>query len=292
MRALVPLLLALAWLAPSSASACAACACGDPTLTAMGTGKNFAGRLRLSTAWRRRAESVPMAFGAGRVTEDRLTVAAAWSPIDRVQVAVELPWVVRAVSTPTLARDLTSAPGDAELRARWFVAGARGRTPLQLGLVAGLRAPTGTALRDDAGALLPLDSQPGNGAWMPSAGVWTGLFAHPWSVYWSATGWLPFAGHDDFTVGPVALSTLFVRRQWDTLATVRAGVDARLSARDAFAGRTVEASGGTTAFALVGGGLGLGETLLNATLRWPIYDDRRGGDRAAPSFELSVTHDL
>ena len=48
-----------------------------------------------------------------------------------------------------------------------------------------------------------------------------------------------------------------------------------------------------TAFAM--GGLvysPVTDTLLHATVRWPVYDDRRGGERAEPSFGLGLTHDL
>ena len=48
-------LLCLAlYLAPTRASACATCGCGDPTLTLMGAGQPFSGRLRLGAELRYR----------------------------------------------------------------------------------------------------------------------------------------------------------------------------------------------------------------------------------------------
>lgn len=290
-RLALALLLALA-ATPRPARACAACACGDPTLTAMGTGKSYAGRLRLAAEWRRRAETLPTAFGDARVTEDRYTLAVAYAPLDALQLAVTAPFVDRTLTAPTLARDRAAHLGDVELLARYFLAGARGFETHQLGLTAALRLPTAPELHGDAGPL-PLDAQPGNGAFMPAIGAWYGLFAHPWSAHVSAALVAPFEGHGALRTGLTGLATAHVQRQWPLDLALRLGLDGRLAARDALAGAPVETSGGATLFATAGLGYSpLTDVLLDATLRWPVYDDRRGGERAEPSLSLGVIWDL
>lgn len=287
------LLLALGLLVPRSASACAACACGDPTLTVMGTGKNFGGRLRLSAEWRRRAETEAGTYGASRVTEDRFTAGAAWAPLDTLQLALTVPLVDRRLETATLARDRALNLGDVELHGRLFVSGARGRATHQLGLTAGLRLPTGPEMRGADGRPLPLDAQPGTGGFMPSVGAWYGLFAHPWSGHFSLNGVVATTGHGGFAPGPAALLTAFGQYQWGTALALRAGIDGRWTGRDDVRGATVAESGGPTLFAAGGVVVSIGEdTLLHGTLRWPVVDARRGGARSEPSLAAGVAHDL
>lgn len=290
MRHALPL-IALTLLAPRAADACAACACGDPTLTTMGAGKSFAGRLRLSGEWRHRAEEIPTAFGPARVTEDRYTLAAAYAPFETVQLAVSLPLVDRALATPTLARDRAFGLGDVELLGRWFLAGTRGFEAHQLGLTAGLRLPTGPELTGADGAPLPLDAQPGNGAFMPSVGAWYGLFAHPYSAHLSLTAIVPLEGHQGFAPGPAGLATAYVQRQWQTTLAVRLGLDGRLAGADRQRSETLDDTGGTTVFAAPGLSYSpLIDVLLHATLRWPLYDSRR--EQAEPSLSVGVIYDL
>lgn len=277
---------------PRVAQACAACACGDPTLTAMGAGKSFAGRLRLSGEWRRRSERRATGLGEARVREDRYTVGAAYAPVDAVQLAVTVPLVDRTLDHPTLAQDRALHVGDVELLARYFLVGARGFAAHQVGVTAGARLPTAPEVRGADGVALPVDVQPGNGSVMPSAGAWYGLFAHPWSAHVSGNLIAPFEGHAALRPGVAGLMTAQVQYQWETQVAALVGVDGRLTGRDAIAGVRVEASGGATVFAT--GGLGWSpvvDTLIQATLRWPVYDDRRGGERAEPSISVGVVWD-
>ncbi len=294
MRTALPLLFALLCAAaPDTTHACAACACGDPTLTVMGTGKSYAGRLRLSGEWRRRSESIPSAYGTDRITEDRYTLGVAWAPLDALQLAATVPLVDRTLDTVTLARDRAVHIGDVELIGRWFVLGARGRATHQLGLTGGVRLPTAPEVSGAGGAPLPLDAQPGNGAVMPSVGAWYAAFAHPWSAHVSLTGVASTEGHAGFAPGLAGLATAFGQYQWGAGIAARLGADGRYTGRDTQGGAPVDASGGGTAFAL--GGLvysPVTDTLLHATLRWPVYDGRRGGERAGPSLAIGLTHDL
>ncbi len=294
LRPLAPLAVFTALLAlPATAAACAACACGDPTLTVMGTGKSFGGRLRLSSEWRRRAERAPGTFGETRIVEDRVVFGTSWAPLDALQIGLTVPVVDRTVETATLARHRALHIGDIDLLGRWIVVGARGRATHQLGLTAGLRLPTGPESTDAEGRPLPLDAQPGNGAFMPSVGVWYGLFAHPWSGHLSVSGVFSGEGYAAFTPGAAGLLTAFGQYQWGTAFATRLGVDGRWTGRDADGGVPIDASGGPTVFGLVGG---LAEVttdvLVHATLRWPLVDARQSGERAEPSVALGVTLDL
>ena len=293
-RLLVIPVVSLALLAlPGAAAACAACACGDPTMTVMGTGKSFGGRLRLSTEWRRRAETTPGAHGPTRIVEDRFAAGISWAPIDAVQLGLTLPLVQRTVDTATLARDRVLHVGDVDLLARWFIFGARGRATHQLGLTAGLRLPTGPEVSGADGRPLPLDGQPGTGGYLPSLGAWYGLFAHPWSLHLALSGVTATAGHGGFAPGAAALGTAMGQYQWGTAVALRAGLDGRWTARDTVDGQTVHGSGGPTLFAAGGAVAGVTEDMLaHAMLRWPVLDERRSGERAAPSVSLGLTLDL
>ena len=84
-RGVLSALLALLALAASRlASACAACGCGDPTLSAVGAEKPYAGRLRLSLNTRYRSDTVGTE-GVNKLSlqETRADLQAAWSPTAR-----------------------------------------------------------------------------------------------------------------------------------------------------------------------------------------------------------------
>lgn len=109
--------LAAASYARPAAGQCAACACGDPTLTSMGAEQPFAGRLRASLDVTYRSDRIgdPSADEA-RVDEVRAAPALSWPPAREWSLAATLPLVLRDVAYPNGAHDRALAPGDLDLR--------------------------------------------------------------------------------------------------------------------------------------------------------------------------------
>jgi hypothetical protein len=202
--------------APSVARACATCACGDPTITTMGSEKPFAGRLRLSAEVRRRAETID----GVDVADHRLILAAAYAPWSHLVVAAELPLVWRDGESTAAA-----GPGDATLRGKLFVLSAGRDTARHLlAVTGGVTLPT--ALRRADGE--PVALEPGTGAVAPELGLGYGFFAYPWSVQASASALRPIGGWDDSEPAPALRSSLAVQYQPSWALAVGLGVDARL----------------------------------------------------------------
>src|SRR5262245_42147523 len=119
-RAVAVALLAAA-LAPRAARACAACGCGDPTLTAMGVEKPFKNRVRLSLEERFGGHTVGDPSWQESSWTLRSALAASWSPIVRLTVAAMLPLVTSWIESPGRPRDHFTGLGDGEISARGLV---------------------------------------------------------------------------------------------------------------------------------------------------------------------------
>src|SRR5690606_15993651 len=92
-RALALFLVALTTLAAGEAWACAACACGDPTLTTLGADQPFEGRLRAATLLR--AWGYSDGVSHGDYGELRMDLAAAYSPLSWLTVGAQVPLQMR-----------------------------------------------------------------------------------------------------------------------------------------------------------------------------------------------------
>jgi hypothetical protein len=218
--------------APRSASACATCGAGDPTLTQVGVELPYRGRVRVSLVGQR--SSYVERQGAARLAavDHRLVAGLAVSPAAFLTVSLFAPLVHRNVEYATLARDETFGIGDLDLRARFVVFRDRVVTPSHLlSLQAGLTIPTFTPLSDDRGVLLPLDAQPGTGSFTPLAGLSYSFFAEPWSMHARATIEVPTEGLGGWRAGPSVRTTLI--GQWQGLAPFALGLaaDTRIDTR-------------------------------------------------------------
>jgi hypothetical protein len=237
------LALALALLGAGGAPearACAVCGAGDPTLTVMGTEKPFAGRFRLAADVR---------FGgvwAGQpgvseidVTEQRFDLTAAYAPIPRLFLTLDLP-VMRRIIHEIGSSAVAYTPGDIELRAKIFIASLR-RGPYlhQLALQTGVKLPTALEEHDAKGVALAAPLQPGCGAVAPELGAFYGLGRGPFSFYASAVIYLPYAVRQ----GPHASDSFrtSAAAQWQAHPRIaaRIGFETRLDA-------TAETVGGAT----------------------------------------------
>lgn len=242
-------LVAAALGAPREARACASCACGDPTLTALDQSIPFAGRLRLALLAGLRSEG----SGVPRVsrieaTEQRLSLAVTWSPLDALTLGLVVPVVRRTAEVPSGRLHSGYGVADVEARARWTWSAGPVALRHAWSLTAGADVPTSPELAAD-GAPLPIEAQPSSGALSGVIGASYALYAYPWSAYVGVAGRASTVGHLDFQAGPALLSTISVQRQLSTAWALGVGVDARLDAAAHEHGADDPHSGGFLALA-------------------------------------------
>jgi hypothetical protein len=297
LRAFLLALLALMGtvaLAPATARACASCACGDPLLTTLGLELPFAGRLRISAQASTRSESAgaPL-LDEMRGQEQRLSLALAWSPLDRLTLGLALPLVHRSAVEVSGRRHLGFGLGDVELRGRWVAADLRGSGMRHIVSVhAGADLPV-MPLVSDGSRALPIEAQPGSGAFSGLLGASYALHLRPWSFYASLSGRLSTPGFLDELAGPAALGTLSAQLQVHAAWALGLSLDGRLDGPAKQAGIVDPHSGGllaviapTVLFSP------FEDWLLTAALRVPINDGLTGLHHEDLSFALGVTCDL
>lgn len=189
-------------LRPGAAAACASCGCGDPTLTAMGQEKPFRNRVRLALEQRVGAHS--SGDPAEQSLVSRTTVAASWSPLAWLTLGTSAPLVVVRSDTPQRPTRETVGFGDVEFLARALVFRDRRFSPRHLiGLLAGLKTPTGPRINDSSGYPAPDDVQPGSGSWDAIFGASYGYFGAQGSAFVSASYRHTTSGYHDYRRGPV-----------------------------------------------------------------------------------------
>src|SRR5438128_6905001 len=192
-RLALPIAAALT-LAPAAARACAACGCGDPTLTAMGTEKPLRNRVRASLELRHRIDVVgDRGVDQLRLVEQRLDAQLAWAPHERLFLLVSLPTLRRDLTYDDGARKQTWGIGDLELRAKLFLFQDRSFSPRHLvAVLGGAKLPTAAVDRRSNGRPLPMELQAGSGSVDALAGASYAFFAYPWSAY--ASGMVVLTG--------------------------------------------------------------------------------------------------
>lgn len=308
--------------AAREARACAACGCGDPTLVAAGTEQPFAGRLRASTEWRYRTDSI------GEPHVDRIEIeelrgdlSVAWAPIRDLFLVAAFPIIHRSTVDASLSKTNNWGPGDAELRAKLFVYRDRDLAPRSLlaGLF-GLKFPTAPFRRNDLGERLPLEAQSGTGSLDLLAGASYAAFAGQFSAYASAQLSIPVLTRDDVTPGMALRSTLAAQYQITPWLALRPAVDVRAdrpSREPAASGASGSngANGANTAngangansagiaedpnsggLVLFAGGDVLATPLLDLTLslgaRAPVVQHLRGFHDEGPVWIAALAYDL
>lgn len=296
MRRLLVLIALAAWLARMRhANACAACGCGDPTLTLLGTEKPFAGRLRLAFTTQYRQDGIGQPnVDALALSEWRLEAGMAWAPYDRLLLQVSAPLVDRTITYVNLGQRSSTDLGDVELRAKLFVFQDRPALPHHLlALVAGLKLPTAPLVRDGQGQLLPIEAQPGTGSLDPILGLAYGWYRHPWSLYGSATGSTPLHSREGFRASPSLRTTLALQYQLATAVAGRLGIDTRLDGKAQEGGVVSRDSGGFIAFLSPELAVSVSDDLLVfAFARLPIVNALSGFHREGAFFGAGLAYDL
>lgn len=218
-------------LLPSVGLACATCACGDPTLTSMGTEQPFSGRLRLATSLRAWGQTVgDESLDAVTLRELRLDVSAAYAPLPWLFLAATLPLQARTTQDVSLARESGWGVGDLEVSAKAYLLDKAFSADNLFSLLVGVKLPTSPLQRDALGRPLSLDAQLGSGSVDPLLGVAFNAFRAEWSFLVSATGYLPTRGHEGFQAGPALRTTVAAQYQPSTRWALRLAADTRLEA--------------------------------------------------------------
>ncbi len=277
------------------AAACAACGCGDPTLTTLGAEQPYAGRLRASLMAQLRSDDV------GTPREDQLKLrelrfdaSLAWAPHERLFLVATIPTLLRSVEYVNLAKETSFGLGDAELRAKGFIYRDRPFSPNHLvSLTAGIKLPTAPRQNDQNGEPLPLELQPGTGSFDPLAGASYAFFAYPWSAYASAQLAWP-TGDGNGNRGSRSLrSTLAGQRQLTDVIALRVGADTRYDGKTIEEGSESPDSGGFIGFVLAEALVTPApDVLLLASARLPVVNALDGDHEEGPFWSLGVAYDF
>ena len=162
----------VALLQPARARACAACNCGDPTLTSTGVERPYKNRVRFAVDELYSSLTQGDMLAGEQSWSLRSSLVASWSPLKWLTLNARLPWVTSWVAEGRSPTQLVSGLGDLELSSRFLVFHERGFAPHHLlWLTGGVKAPTGYRVYDDQGFPFPDDDQPGSGSWDPFAGA-------------------------------------------------------------------------------------------------------------------------
>jgi hypothetical protein len=295
MRIAAALAFASAFVAHTAAWACSTCACGDMTLTLMGSEKPYAGRLRAALELRHRSDAVGTAgFNELRLEEQRLDAQLIWAPLDRLLFMVDVPALRRTVRYVNLARRDSTAFGEIELRAKAFVYQDDAFVPAHLLAVLGsLKLPTAQLQRGADGELLPIELQPGTGSVDPGLGLAYGFFADPWSFYASVTGVYATRGDQGYRASRSLRTTTALQYQLIPSLALRGGIDTRTDSTALEAGSVAADTGGfigfVTAEVLVSP---VSDWLLYASARIPVLNALNGAHDEGAYLSLGLAYDF
>lgn len=282
-------------LASKSAWACATCACGDPTLTSMGTEQPFSGRTRLATTFR--AWGLTMgdeALNAVSIRELRMDVSAAYAPLSWLILSATLPLQTRSLKDVSLMRERGWGPGDLEVSAKMYLFRDRAFSPDHLiSVLVGAELPTSPTLRDEQGQPLSLDAQLGTGSWDPFAGLAYTGFRGEWSFIASATGYLSTRGRYGFRAGTALRTTLAAQYQPNPKWALRLAADTRLEGNSDRHGVPETEGSGFIGFlspdVLFSPAT---DVVLQLGVRAPLLNLLNGRVRQSPILQAAMAYDL
>jgi hypothetical protein len=291
---LIAALVAPFWVA-AEASACGTCAVGDPTLTIVGMEQPKSQRVRTSATLRHRNDQIgDEAQDLLTLSEQRMEVAAAYSPTDRVSLSLMMPLVHRLVTEVNLAESDIWAPGDLDLRVRGVVWRDRKFAPRHLlSLIGGLEFPTSTIEYDTDGQPLPLEFQAGSGSWDPIAGASYTMFSDPWSLYLSSVGIFPTTGTGDTRASTTFRQTALGQFQPWTFLAFQLGAEFRIDGPGYIAGVRDPNTGGHITYGTFGlVGLPHEKIILHATAAVPMIQRLDGTHREGFAFTAGLVYEI
>ena len=279
--------------------ACAACLCGDPTLTTMGVEKPFAGRTRFSVDYLSRGETMGQArISEHVIDEQRVTYSISYAPSTQWVLSASVPMIDKRVDRYDLSFEEASGVGDTDLTARWFIGKSTSIATSRLwGLHVGARVPTSSEQQLN-GQAVDFDAQPGSGALIPSLGIWLGEYHLPWFFYGSAiVQHTSSAGYQGYRGGNALLLT--AHSQYALPSTVlgkwalQFNLDGRWKNPDEYNGVRDDDSGGTLIMATPGlVWTPLTDWLVNVSVQQPMIENARGRQQEDTTLRAGITYDF
>lgn len=278
---------------PNFARACAACGCGDPTLTAMGQEKPFKNRVRLSLEHRLGQHA------SGELSETslifRTTLTGSYSPTAWLTFAAALPFVVISnTAAQREARNLAGL-GDLELLTRALIFRNRRFSPRHIvGLLAGVKTPTGPRIDDSTGYPAEDDLQPGTGSWDPIFGVNYSYFGTAASTFLSVSYRHATSGYRGYLRGSSLGASLYVQLPFHRRAALILGTDLSYALANRLSDNTLAPdTGGLLVSATPGLLFALHpDWLLRFMLQIPVVERWRGSQHETPSGILALVVDV
>jgi len=171
-HAALGLALAGLMLAPSGARACSMCHCSDPVYRLVQNQFGLSA-IRLSLEMDQYAkDQVAEGFPSGRETEteNRVTLAAAWSPLPALRLVAGVPLVARTIQDPG-GTNMMKGFSDPDLIAQYAIFRSSGERPQWIAVTGGVKTSWGQNDRQLDGVRADEHLQPGTGAVTGSAGL-------------------------------------------------------------------------------------------------------------------------
>jgi hypothetical protein len=296
-RSLAATLTALVLLAPErQAAACAACSCGDQTLTATGTERPYKNRVRATLEERYGSFDVGATDASEHVDVLRSTLALGWSPTSRLTISALLPWFTNWIRPLGHSQQELNGLGDLEVAARGVVFRERAFAPHHvLSVGGGLKFPTGPRVYDDAHYPVPDDDQPGTGSFDPFVGVTYTYFSGELISAWSSASFrYTTTGPRGYRRGSVFGGTAAIQVQPWSWGAVVLGADVVWQEADTLQnGKASPNSGGTIGYlapALVF--MPVMDLLVKATVDVPVLYGLNGTQSFGPQVSLLLAYDF
>ena len=291
---MIAALVAPLWVA-AQAFACGTCSVGDPTLTIVGFEQPKANRVRTSATLRHRNDSIgETAVDELTLSEQRLELAGAYSPTDRISLSLMMPLVHRLITEVNLAEASIWAPGDLDFRVRGVIWRDRKFAPRHLvSLIGGLEFPTSSIEYDTDGVPLPLEFQAGTGSWDPIVGAAYTMFSDPWSVYVSSVAVFPTTGIADTRASTSFRQTALGQYQPWTFLAFQVGAEFRLDGPGYIGGVRDPNTGGHITYGTLGlVALPHEKVVMHVTAALPLIQRLDGTHREGFAFTAGLVYEI
>jgi hypothetical protein len=279
----------------AEASACGTCSVGDPTLTIVGFEQPKANRIRTSATLRHRNDSIgETEVDQLTLSEQRMELAGAYSPTDRITLSLMMPLVHRLITEVNLAEADIWAPGDLDFRLRGVIWRDRKFAPRHLvSLIGGLEFPTSSIEYDPNGVPLPLEFQAGTGSWDPIAGAAYTMFSDPWSVYVSSVAIFPTTGIADTRASNSFRQTALGQYQPLSFLAFQLGAEFRIDGPGYIGGVRDPNTGGHITYGTLGVvGLPHEKVVVHLTAALPLVQRLDGTHREGFAFTAGLLYEI
>jgi hypothetical protein len=225
----------------------------------------------------------------------RTTLAASYSPLSWLTIAGLVPMVFVSDSAPQQDTRYVIGLGDAELMVRALVFRDRRFSPRHMiGILAGIKMPTGPRVNDSTGYPASDDIQPGSGSWDPEVGASYSYFNPMASVFLSGTYRYTTTGYRGYRRGSVFGTSLSVQLPFNRRSALILGTDLSYTDPSVLAqGSLAPDTGGFLLDASPGFLISLRtDWLLRLIFQVPVVQKWRGEQEETVSGILSLIVDI